>query len=72
MDDRPEYVKCVADVTGPSIPFGEHRISQRSVCGRHIGSEFHFVSWGHADAAVAQSSRLTVCPECVAKRQQVA
>lgn len=65
---RPEHVKCVADVNGPTMAYRGKQIPVRAVCGEYIVYSFHFVSWEHADGTVAQGSRMTVCPQCAEKR----
>lgn len=54
-NDRPEYVTCILKVGTKE---------RESVCGRHLGFEFAFVSVAHAEAAETSGSRLVLCEDC--------
>ena len=51
---RAEYITCIAKTDAPNV----------SWCGRNISMVASFENIGHAKRAVAQGSRLTICPEC--------
>ena len=56
---RPEYIACIAD--------GHADNAGKSWCGRHIRSEFHFVSIDHAAISGRNENRLVACSECTAE-----
>ena len=51
---RAEYITCIAKTYDPKVAW----------CGRNISMETSFQNIDHAKRAVAQGSRLTICPEC--------
>ena len=54
MINRPDHITCIKQTYD----------TKKSWCGECITGLFTFQNIGHAQEAVAQGSRLTICPEC--------
>lgn len=47
---------------------GVSALGRKSVCGRYVFYEFHFLDWEHADGNEERGGRLLTCEQCKAAR----